>query len=396
MEISKECEKAFMKAKIGLMSAANGTPDLAFLSAMMLSLKFKWSDKIPTARTNGLTLELNPDYWMNICDADTHKGLIAHEVFHVALMHMFRRGSRDPKTWLYACDYVVNDMVLQLGLKLPPTDLIDSKYKGWTTEAVYDDLLKNNPPEPEKSFGDDISEEPDSGEDESQGSPSDEAQQRQAEVQAIVGQAHQSSKMLQNGNEAGYGSPELNRLIQDLFHPKLPWKHILRKCMSVFKKTDYSTRKFNKKFMPKFYLPTLHAEAFPDINVYTDTSGSVSDKDFKTFMSECQSIRRLLNPKYMNFFSWDHRLYEPDRLTKGMPITKVKMKGGGGTEVKGVLESIIKEKPEISIIFTDGYFSDRTELMKKASQSTKLFWLIYSNEEWTCPHGRVIHFDKDS
>jgi len=156
MEVSKETQKAFIKAKIGLMTAANGKPDLAFLASMLLSLRHEW-DNVGTACTNGLKLYIDPDFWMTKCDEETRKGLLAHEVFHCALLHMHRRNQRDPQLWNYAADYVVNDMVLALGLKLPPTDLINDKYRNWTTENVYDDLVENNP-NPQTTYGMDISE----------------------------------------------------------------------------------------------------------------------------------------------------------------------------------------------------------------------------------------------
>jgi len=384
MEVSQECEKAFVKAKIGLMTSANTCPDLAFLSSLMLGMRFSWTKDLPTAATDGKELLINPDFWMDKCDEHTRKGLIAHEVFHGALLHTFRRGTRDPKIWNYACDYIVNDMCLALGLQLPPTDLINKKYSGWTTEAVYDDLVKNNPPPPQTSYGDDILD------------GSDSSGTNQAEVEGMVAQAHQTAKMLSNSTEAGYASSELNRLMKELFEPVLPWNKLLRKFATVFKREDYSTKRFNRRFMPRFYLPTLYSEAFPDINVYIDTSGSVSDKDFTSFLSECQGIRKMLKPKKMRFYSWDTALYDPQVLTKSEPIVKVKMKGGGGTEVKPVLEDIAEIKPEISIIFTDGYFSKRTKEMEEAAKATNLLWLIYDNPNWNTKHGTVIHFKKSS
>lgn len=394
MEVSKETQKAFIKAKIGLMTAANGKPDLAFLASMLLSLRHEW-DNVGTACTNGLMLKIDPDFWMNKCDEETRKGLLAHEVFHCALLHMHRRNHRDPQLWNYAADYVVNDMVLALGLKLPPTDLINDKYRNWTTENIYDDLVQNNP-NPQRTYGMDISEEFGDGSEGEGGGGSAAAQKALEEVKAAVAQAHHAaSSIAENPTEKwGYASGELNRMVQELFNPKLPWNRLLQKYMNQVAKEDYSTKRFNRRFMPKHYLPTLYSEKIVDINVYIDTSGSVSEKDFKVFLSECASIKRLLKPKQMRFYSWDSTLYAPTTVKGNMSVAHVKMQGGGGTNIEPVLADIEQTSPKISLIFTDGYFSKKDAAA--AAKKSNLLWLIYDNPTWTSPNGKVIHFDKDS
>ena len=58
--------------------------------------------------------------------------------------HMGRRGERDPQLWNIADDYCVNQDLLdqKIGERIP-VGLYDTKYKGWSAEEVYDDLMKN-------------------------------------------------------------------------------------------------------------------------------------------------------------------------------------------------------------------------------------------------------------
>jgi hypothetical protein len=46
--------------------------------------------------------------------------VIAHEVLHVALRHLPRRRGREPFLWNVACDFVINDWLIQMDVGQPP------------------------------------------------------------------------------------------------------------------------------------------------------------------------------------------------------------------------------------------------------------------------------------
>ena len=48
--------------------------------------------------------------------------------------------------WNIACDYAINLIVIDAGLVLPQDRFFDEKYRNWTVDAIYDDLIKNMPP----------------------------------------------------------------------------------------------------------------------------------------------------------------------------------------------------------------------------------------------------------
>lgn len=74
----------------------------AFLASLMSSMDFVWSYDIPTAATNGETFWWNPMFFLNL-DKKTRETVLAHELWHAGLLHMVRRGDRDPEIWNYAC-----------------------------------------------------------------------------------------------------------------------------------------------------------------------------------------------------------------------------------------------------------------------------------------------------
>lgn len=71
--------------------------------------------------------------------------VIAHEVLHVALRHDSRRRGRDHFLWNAACDFVINDWLIQMQVGAAPTMglLHDISLRGLSAEEVYD-LIAND------------------------------------------------------------------------------------------------------------------------------------------------------------------------------------------------------------------------------------------------------------
>lgn len=83
----------------------------AFLGSLMCSLNFMWTRDMPTAATDGVNYWWNPDYFVSL-PAESKKTELCHELWHVALLHQVRRGSRDPLLWNIACDIRI-DLLLE-------------------------------------------------------------------------------------------------------------------------------------------------------------------------------------------------------------------------------------------------------------------------------------------
>lgn len=93
------------------------------------------------AWTDGRKLGYNPILVMGI-PLDELTFVLAHEAMHIRLRHHLRMGDRDLRIWNDAGDYVINLILKDLGFNLPGDVLCDMKYRGWTTERVYDDLRR--------------------------------------------------------------------------------------------------------------------------------------------------------------------------------------------------------------------------------------------------------------
>ena len=93
----------------------------------------------PSMWTDGKTLAYNPA-WINGLTLDEVKGVLCHEVMHVALLHNLRRDQRDPAKWNMAADHAVNPILLDANMTLPKDGLIGREYEGMAAEEIYNRL----------------------------------------------------------------------------------------------------------------------------------------------------------------------------------------------------------------------------------------------------------------
>jgi len=70
---------------------------------------------------------------------ESAKFVVAHEILHAGLCHSSRRQGRDPYLWNVACDFVINDWLVTMGLGIPPEGglLFDEDLRGWAAEDIY-------------------------------------------------------------------------------------------------------------------------------------------------------------------------------------------------------------------------------------------------------------------
>jgi predicted metal-dependent peptidase len=107
-----------------------------FFGALALRLNVREDPSTKTFWVDGETLGYNPTYMETLSDLEV-RGVVAHEVLHVANGHCWRQGARDPDRWNDACDYAINPIVLSAGMVLPKGALVDPRYTGKSAEEIY-------------------------------------------------------------------------------------------------------------------------------------------------------------------------------------------------------------------------------------------------------------------
>lgn len=364
-------DKALSKAKIALMTL----PDTVFFCELAFSLKYEWDDTMPTACTNGVYMKLNPEWFMALTQPQ-QIGLILHETMHTVYMHMLRRGHRDHRRYNIAGDHVINLMLLERRFQLPPDGYHDPAFKGMTTEAVYDLL----PTDPDPDFTPDVVE----------GDCVESPQEIEQQVQQTLIRAALRSE--QEGDTPGTVPGDIKLFLDGLLNPKLPWNKILIQYLNRYTKSDYSWRRPNRRFMPEFYLPSLHSTSLIDLAIAVDISGSVTDYEFKTFISEIAAIFRMLKPEKITLIQFDTAIKSVDSIKGFNDLVNVSFTGRGGTDFEPVLQwaQTKSNTPQLLLVFTDGAFRFRTQTYKG-----DVLWLIHNDKKkrFNPPYGKTIHYE---
>jgi predicted metal-dependent peptidase len=109
---------------------------------------------MPTAATDGKRYYWNPKFVLK----QSRIGLriiCGHEAWHAIYMHPQRRGSRLPKLWNIAVDFIVNGTVMDdfKARKMDPKEMFTKHLGKYMTLAQYAEMLKN-PFTPIKGFED--------------------------------------------------------------------------------------------------------------------------------------------------------------------------------------------------------------------------------------------------
>ena len=93
--------------------------EMPFFARLLLEMKIVEKEEIkchngaPTyAATDGERLFICVKMYKKLNEKQK-LGLICHEVLHCALGHIWRRNHKDPMQWNMACDYIVNQIVLE-------------------------------------------------------------------------------------------------------------------------------------------------------------------------------------------------------------------------------------------------------------------------------------------
>src|SRR4029079_10178154 len=113
-----------------------------FFATLALFARVDISARVPTAATDGRDIFVNPAFFGALSPAEQDSVLL-HEVLHAALLHVPRRGARDPQLWNVAADIVVNGMIAKEGYTLPDGALRDPGNEHLSTEEVYDLLMQS-------------------------------------------------------------------------------------------------------------------------------------------------------------------------------------------------------------------------------------------------------------
>ncbi len=336
-----------------------------FFGALALRLQIVEDPSAKTFWVDGVSLGYNPEYMESLSDLEV-RGVIAHEVLHVANGHCWRQGAREHDRWNEACDYAINPMVTSSGMVLPKGTKLDTRFSGKSAEEIYGVLSQeakqkkpNAQPQPQpkpdsqqpgqkgngtsdkpgnQGSGPNPSLPPQSG---GQGDPSPgagascgEVRQykgpdkavKEAEWKVAVVQAAKAAKM--RGKLPG----DLQAMAGEAVRPVVDWRAVLHRFAQQSSPTDYSFAMPNRRYLHLgFYLPSLHTPAIGDAVFVRDSSGSLFDETQAQFDAEIISVFHTLKPARLIVMDCDTRVTQVQIFERGDSPEIKPVRGGGGT-----------------------------------------------------------------
>ena len=410
--------------------------DKPFLGALVLRLPMMEGDPswCKTTFSDGKTLYYNAEY-INSLDIDQTQFALSHEALHCALSHFYRRGHRIKTRWDLACDYAVNPLLINDGLKPTPDAAYLEEYKGMTAEEIYpclddeddeddeqeqdsdtddnEDLENkhqgdagndNSEKKPEQDDRSDSENEPEQ-DDRSEGAGSSNQNENQSnggsaapEPQPMSGQEQEDlntqwqqrlAAAAQTAHQRGQLGGEMARMVDFLLQPRLPWRMLLQRYMTMTARDDYSySRPSSRRGNPAVF-PRLRSSE-TSVVVVIDTSGSISEEEIGEFISEIDAIKSHVRAR-ITLLTCDSELnhgcpwyFDPwDDFSRDIAIL-----GGGGTNFRPPFEWIEKQDRAPDLLV---YFTDAMGIFPRAEPMYPVLWLVKGQA--TVPFGQRVQLN---
>lgn len=374
-----------------------------FFSTMLYRFPMIETDIVPLAAvTPRCQILYNPEAIEKL-SVDELIFLLCHEVLHIALSHTLRHGDRDHWIFNVACDAVINETLIELGIgrfiengvRLPgaqnryaeeiydeifskvkiiqiPLDLIFSGDK--SASGIKCDCLAKA----RKKYGDENSDSINKDLDN--------------EVKLAVAEAITKQKMMSKGMGKAMGN--LITLLEDyVLTEKLPWHELLGQYMNKFVAQNQSWRRPNKRFSD-VYLPSVDKEArMGTLVVGIDTSGSISDKKLTCFGRHLFDVIEECKPEEVFVLWCDTRVCKVENHQWDEVPFELKAAGRGDTDMRTINKWVTENTPEADacVIFTDGL----TPYPEKNEEEIPTLWVITNKLTSIPDHIQTVFFEMD-
>ncbi|PJK07113.1 hypothetical protein CO610_09340 [Lysobacteraceae bacterium NML95-0200] len=305
------------------------------------------------------TVYLNP---ATALSEEETRFVIAHEVLHVALRHRDRCQGREPYLWNVACDFVINDWLMQMEVGKPPEIglLYDPELKGLSAEDVYHrlthdlrrarklctlagrrgDMLDTPIGQPRAPFTD---------------------------LDAFCREQLGKGLMLHQSQGRGFLPAGLLEEIRALMQPPIPWEVELAQWFDHHFppiETRRSWARLSRRQSSTPDIPRPHIGPDPDkregrtFGVVLDTSGSMSRHMLANALGAIASYAEAKEVPVVRLVCCDASAYDMGYMPANEIAKSVKIKGRGGTVLQPGID-FLQRAPDFPktgplLIITDG------------------------------------------
>ena len=334
-----------------------------FFGTLLLNTKYKITEDISTAATDGDVLMLNEKF-MESQTPEHFRSILLHEVLHMALEHIERMKDvfhTDALTANLAADIVVNGIIQDNKLPLPEEAITDNDLKHLSVREIYSILKQKQREDPDylnKKYGDgtgDINQclQPGGGKGNKPSPPSQSPQDGSGKTnwKDVLNKAMTIARS-KNAGPIGAG---MSRIFKEFREPTINWKDVLYKYITAAR-SDFEG--FDRRMIYQgMYLDDLGGGKIK-VALFMDTSGSVDEELLSEFFAEVKFAINAFPNTEGEMWYFDTELYSEGDIRD---IDKPQIKGGGGTSFAPVMKKLQEIHEEdssiqtLGIIFTDGY-----------------------------------------
>jgi predicted metal-dependent peptidase len=320
---------------------------------------------------------------------DKAAGVLIHEVAHLLRNHVERRGQRDPRTWNIACDAEINDDLVKEAV-LPEEGILPKTLglkEGLTAEEYYKII------EAQQSTAQQSGEQSPGGDGDGScggtgegdrsapsaqgrspsvtagdcGSCADGVKRKyelpandadapgitEAEAKTI---ARSVARQIEQHNQEKPGSVpgSWRRWASEHLAPsKVPWQQVFAATVRRTAQTaagvgDYTYTRPSRRGVKGVILPASR-RPIPAVSVVADTSGSMSNSDIASILSEIDGICRTVGR--VRWIAADAKIQGSGVATNAKGV---RLKGGGGTDLRPAIMEADKGA-DVIVVLTDCY-----------------------------------------
>lgn len=421
-----------------------------FFAALALKLRFKADMQCRDLWTDGRLLGYNPAFAATLPE-NKLVGALAHEVLHLALGHHVRRKSRDEKLWNRACDYAVNQVLLDSGFTLPSGFAHDPAFAGMSVDDIYARLSllrdsttslggKGDQDRPSSVAGKAGDNDRDDGReseplrDEAGTSgvdaEADEQEKKQGRTRSGKAVSNKVSGRTAKGDATDFtgevrdlpgldGAADtaaqkaaeqeadialnqamrralnmgsfpagLSRLVKKTSLPGLDWRDLLRRFLEDSADCDYSWTTPNRRYIHQnIYLPSRREPRIPHVALAVDSSGSVDEATLDLFCAELSLLLEEWDTTLTVIF---HDTRVQSSLTFGrqdLPLALSPV-GGGGTDFRPVCEFIEEQQLRPSCLI---WFTDMQCNRFPEEPPYPVMWICTAELSAPPPFGETVN-----
>lgn len=315
-----------------------------FFGYLSTKLRIVETKSMPSMATDGQHLFYNPDFVMQLTKNQVVTGVV-HEILHNVTRVFDRQGARKRGRWYRANDYAINQIAKENGFEpviVPGVFkwLQDDKYKGMSTEQIYETLDDEEggcgcggilPPKSSSGGGDTDSE----------------INTEPVDWKKATAEARDYAKA-RGSLPAG-----IEDVVEKILHPPVPWRRIIKGEFVKAVRCDWSFHRPNRRYAHLgMVMPVRHGYR-TTAEVWLDSSGSIDKDQWASFLGATLDIAKELS------ISVDVGVCDAEvqSFTKGVKspddVKKVKFLGRGGTSFAPAFDHAKKRRPASMVYFTD-------------------------------------------